>query len=74
MTFVRGFRDGMQKLGSNVNAAVNTVLLLIVYVIGIGPVSIIARMFGRSFLSMRPRRSTWVRRQKPAQESLQRMF
>ena len=48
--FFGGFNEGMKKFGNNISVIINSVLLSIVYLIGVGIVSIFAKLFGKHFL------------------------
>lgn len=48
--FFKNFKDGMSKFGENITLLVNSCLLLIVYVIGIGATSIVAKLCNKQFL------------------------
>ena len=50
--FQKGLRKGFTEFGYNISLIVNTVLLTIVYVIGIGLSLIIAKMRGKQFLEL----------------------
>ncbi len=50
MTFIQEFKYGMQSFGKNIAGLVNTVLLFLVYLFGIGITSIIAKLIGKKFL------------------------
>lgn len=48
--FFIGFKKGMQNFGHNLTLIVNSILLSIVYCIGIGITSIVAKIFRKHFL------------------------
>jgi len=48
--FFKGFKQGMKSFGSNIALIVNTILLSLVYVMGVGITSIIAKLIGKRFL------------------------
>lgn len=48
--FLRGFKNGLKDFGHNISLIVNFILLLIVYLIGVGFTSIIAKLIGKHFL------------------------
>jgi len=52
---IKTILEPISKLMSNV---INFVLLLIIYFIGIGPVSIFMRLFGRHFLELKKQNKT----------------
>ena len=51
----------LEPIGKAISSIVNFVLLLIVYVLGIGPVSCIAKLFGKHFLDLKNtnKKSNW---------------
>ena len=48
--FFSGFKKGMNNFGQNIARIINSILLLIVYLIGIGLTSIFAKIFAKHFL------------------------
>lgn len=48
-----GFKNGIRAFGHNTALIINTLLLALVYFLGVGITSIIARIFGKHFLDMR---------------------
>ncbi|MBI2105585.1 hypothetical protein HYT56_01975 [Candidatus Woesearchaeota archaeon] len=57
--FFNGFRKGMKNFGENISIIVNSVLLLIVYIIGVGLTSIVAKIFRKRFLDLRFRKDSY---------------
>ncbi len=57
-TFIKGFKDGFTDFGHNVSTIVNSVLLSVVYFVGVGPTSLAARVFGKSFITSGPEEDT----------------
>lgn len=58
------FLDGFKNFGLNFNVIINLVILSLVYLIGIGPSSIVAKSLGKHFLELklaRRRKSYWVK-------------
>jgi hypothetical protein len=51
--FFKGFKEGIESFVGNIKIIVNTVLLSIVYIIGIGLTSIFAKILGKHFLDMK---------------------
>jgi hypothetical protein len=51
----------LEPIGKTIFAIVSFVLLLLVYILGIGPVSIISKIFGRHFLELKNqyKKSNW---------------
>ncbi len=58
----KGFKKGMKDFGDCITIIVNTVLLLIVYLIGVGITSIVAKIIGKKFLDKYPanEKSYWT--------------
>lgn len=48
--FFKGFKKGMKDFGNNISLIINSILLTIVYLIGVGITSIIAKLSEKSFL------------------------
>ena len=48
--FFSGFKKGLKSFGHNISLVVNSVLLTIVYLIGVGATSIVAKLIGKHFL------------------------
>lgn len=47
--FFHAFKKGMQNFGQNITVIVNSVLLAIVYFIGIGAASVLAKLLRKHF-------------------------
>ncbi|MBT3940945.1 hypothetical protein HOD83_02455 [Candidatus Woesearchaeota archaeon] len=63
MNFVQGVKDGFKEFGERVTSVVNFVLLLIVYVIGVGITTILAKITKQKLLDFSfkdGRDSYWV--------------
>ena len=50
---LKGFKRGLGLFGENISTIVNTLLLFVVYLIGIGLTSIFAKITGKVFLEMK---------------------
>jgi len=50
---LRDFADGFKAFGHSISSLVNTILLLIVYLLGVGPTSLLAKMTKKRFLQMK---------------------
>lgn len=77
MGFFKGFFKGFRQFGHNFTWVTNFILLLIVYVVGIGPVSLVAKLLGKHFLYMGgSKKSTWEKKteKEPSKESTYRTF
>jgi len=48
--FFNGFKKGMRSFGKNIAIIIDSTLLLIVYLVGVGLTSILAKIFGKHFL------------------------
>lgn len=62
LEFYAGFRAGMEKFGMNLAVLVNSVLLLLAYIFGVGLTSYAAKISGKKFLELKPqkdRKSYW---------------
>ena len=55
--FVKGFQDGIKEFGLNISTIVNTVLLAIVYIMGAGITSLVAKTIGKHFMDVNLRKS-----------------
>jgi len=51
--FFRGFREGMRDFGQGIALIVNSFLLAIVYLVGVGFTAIFAKLFRKHFLDMK---------------------
>jgi hypothetical protein len=61
MTFFSGFKEGAQECGMNITIIINTVLLFIVYVFGVGITSIIAKISRKHFMDTKlDKKSYWT--------------
>jgi len=52
--FFAGMSSGMKSFGKLISAIINSSLLLIVYLVGVGITSIIAKLVGKRFLDTKP--------------------
>lgn len=52
-SFFEGFKAGQKKFGEPMATVINSLLLSIVYFIGVGATSLIAKTFGKKFLDLR---------------------
>lgn len=51
-SFLVGFKKGMNHFGDNIATIINTVLLSIVYLIGVGLTSLFAKIAKKNFLDI----------------------
>ena len=47
--FFNGFKKGMESFGKNISTIINTAMLLVAYLFGLGLVSIFAKLVGKHF-------------------------
>lgn len=57
--FAKGFKKGAKSFGMTIGAIVNTILLLIVYIFGIGITSVVAKISNRRLLEKDMSKSTY---------------
>lgn len=50
--FMTGFKYGQKDFGETISTIINSALLILVYFLGIGLTSIIAKISGKSFLDL----------------------
>jgi hypothetical protein len=79
MTFRSFFADvqsGMKKFGSDISIIVNTILLFVVYIIGVGITALVAKIVRKHFLVLKPKGKTlWIDAKKEqTEESHYRQF
>ena len=53
-TFFSGLKAGMMEFGENISAIINSILLSIIYILGIGMPSIVAKIVGKKFMPLSP--------------------
>jgi len=51
--FIEGFKEGQKSFGESIAVIINSFLLTLVYVFGVGATSIIAKILGKKFLDLR---------------------
>jgi len=64
MKFLKGFKEGFKEFGEAITAIINFILLLIVYLIGVGITTIIARISKQKLLDLNfrdKRKSYWIK-------------
>ena len=62
----------IRKAVLNIREFTNKILLLFVYIFGIGPTSLISKLIGKDFLSMFTKKSAWAKR--TGSDDINRMF
>jgi len=50
MSFFKGFKKGTEEFSHNITVIINSFLLFIVYIVGVGLTSVVAKIFGKHFL------------------------
>ena len=76
-SLINGFIKGFKDYGYGINLIVNTVLLSLIYFLGIGTVNLVARLKGKHFLDMKKERKTYwkeVNRSQNTMEKYRRQF
>lgn len=58
MNVMHAYKEGFHLFGQCIATLVNSALLLVVYVLGVGIPSLIARLFNKQFLKLKPKVST----------------
>ena len=64
MKFFKGFKDGFKEFGETITSIVNFFLLLIVYIIGVGITSLIAKATKQKLLELNfkdGRKTYWIK-------------
>ncbi len=51
--FFKGFFKGMKNFGTNISMIVNSILLSVVYFVGVGLTAIFAELFRKKFLDLK---------------------
>jgi hypothetical protein len=57
MKFWQGFGKGMKDFGELIGTLVNTVLLMVVYIVGVGITAILAKIVSKNFLEKKKKGS-----------------
>lgn len=60
--FFRGFKQGFGNFSHLITDIVNFILLSVVYFIGVGIVSLVAKLAGKHFLDLKSNSSSWIER------------
>lgn len=75
MKFFSEAKKGMATFGQTIAIIVNSILLLFVYLIGVGFTSVLSRIFGKKFLDLKLGKKTyWKKVKKEGAESHYRQF
>lgn len=75
--FFKGFVAGFKHFGQGITNIVNFILTLVIYIIGVGLTSIVAKAFGKHFLSLRKtnKKSAWsAKNSHPKPDDFYRQF
>lgn len=51
--FIKGFKEGQKLFGDTIGIIVNSILLSIVYFVGVGFTSLVAKIFKKRFLDVK---------------------
>ena len=51
--FFKGLQQGFKNFGHTITGVINFFMLLIVYILGIGIISIISKLFGKHYLDLK---------------------
>lgn len=57
--FLDGWKEGIELFGACIVSVVNSSLLSIVYLLGLGPTAIVARILGKRFLDSGKKRGSY---------------
>lgn len=58
--YLESFFKGFKEFGLAFSTLANSLLLFVVYILGVGLTSLVARLFGKHFLNMKPsKKSYW---------------
>lgn len=75
--FLKGIKHGFRQFADMVAFLVNTLLLTVVYVVGVGPTALVARLRGKKFMELETdnkQKSYWEKHMEPKTEDYFRMF
>lgn len=53
MSFIKGFLQGQKLFGESISVIINSFLLTIIYFLGVGLTSILAKIFRKNFLDLK---------------------
>jgi len=75
-TFLKGFKKGMEHFGQGITIIVNSILLLAVYLVGVGLTSLCAKIFRKQFLNTKLTKegTYWTNVEKKEKETHYRQF
>lgn len=72
--FVKGFKNGFKNFGHNVTNIVNFALLLMVYFIGVGLTSLIAKLSKKKFLELNQKGKTYWKERNLGKQPLENYY
>lgn len=58
LLFMKGFKKGFKEFTDCIVALVNTILLIFVYVFGVGISSVLAKIIGKNFMDVKTSKKT----------------
>lgn len=58
MSIFKGIKEGIEEFGKSISLIINTLLLTIVYFLGIGLTSVFARIFNKKFMDLKIDKNT----------------
>jgi hypothetical protein len=68
----KGFGEGFKEFSGKIAKLFNSLILAIVYFGGVGPVSIISKLFGKHFIELKSgRKSSYWRDHEPVSEDIE---
>ncbi len=60
-SFLRGLKEGFKEFGLCINSAVTVLVLLFVYIIGVGLTSLFGKLSKKKFLDLKPEKNSyWI--------------
>ncbi len=72
--FVKGFVAGFRNFGYNITNVVNFVLLLLVYFIGVGSTSLMAKLSRKKFLDLKQKGETYWKERNLGKQTLDKYY
>ena len=72
--FAKGFKSGFKNFGYNITSAVNFILLVPVYLIGVGLTSVMAKLSRKRFLDLKLKGKTYWKERKLEKEPLEKYY
>lgn len=72
--FIHGFIAGQKSFGETIAVIINSVLLSLVYIFGVGLTSIIAKLLGKSFLDLKKEKVSYWRELNLGKEDIKNYY